>query len=107
MSDWSSDVCSSDLHRGRAPRDGLLGAAPRSGRVQVGVALLARLDLGPGRSGSLPAPHVRVLADLEGLVHLEEVPDLGSEVLGQAIEVRHPVVAGVDRKSTRLNSSHY
>src|SRR3546814_11613878 len=85
----------------------LSGAAPRSGRVQVGVALLARLDLGPGRSGSLPAPHVRVLADLEGLVHLEEVPDLGSEVLGQAIEVRHPVVAGVDRKSTRLNSSHY
>src|SRR3546814_5396562 len=104
ISDWSSDVCSSDLHHvGR-----IFGAA-----VDFGLPLLPAeaLDLGHGHAGDAE-PGQR----LAHLVELERFDD-SQDQLHDAPFCLWPDVAvqqacqmdwgrKEDRKSTRLNSSH-
>src|SRR3546814_8965213 len=90
ISDWSSDVCSSDLHlvleersiEDLAHNHGLFGVAGPSARAP-GVEVAGRI-LGLRRHGLL-----RVMLVEEGRI-----------VLGR----RFAII--LDRKSTRLNSSH-
>src|SRR3546814_3404654 len=122
ISDWSSDVCSSDLRRqleklGVEVRTGtpvnaidadgvLLGDEPIAARTVLwaaGVAAskLARaLDVPLDRAGRVP-----VEADLSvpGMPEVFVAGDLASvQQDGKPV----PGVAPADRKSTRLNSSH-
>src|SRR3546814_6050549 len=108
ISDWSSDVCSSDLDlcRSRSAEDGGRARAPalpvsvggRSGLVHLEQLALAPLDGFLGR-GALQCLGVHV----------------GDDVLRQhlgGLRTGRPGIAGDapetpgDRKSTRLNSSH-
>src|SRR3546814_6385741 len=85
ISDWSSDVCSSDLHAGHHRGDG---------HVRGGDARTAEAVEGDAAGGD-------VVAGVEG-GHAPEVAALGADLHARA---PHHVVE--DRKSTRLNSSHY
>src|SRR3546814_7502381 len=95
ISDWSSDVCSSDLLTGGAvdywtPDAANVGAA---GQTLNGlVSTLVPLAVGAGN----PIP-------LLGTVAL----DTPTELLNQGAPLGAALgVGGIDRKSTRLNSRH-
>src|SRR3546814_5480265 len=101
ISDWSSDVCSSDLEIGQQaeeprPLDGLGEDALLLGRHRGDAA---RHDLAALGNEALQQLHVLVVdlrrvgaGERAGLAAAEERPPAG--------------LAAVDRKSTRLNSSH-
>src|SRR3546814_9221667 len=104
ISDWSSDVCSSDLEE--LVRDGDLRGAKRVAQSMAGMAKsLARdaqlesvLD---GRSRELGLEISRDMArslsrDLANSIPSDQIRDLGRDM----------GIGGEDRKSTRLNSSH-
>src|SRR3546814_4809489 len=120
ISDWSSDVCSSDLIGGQTYAD-----IPRPASV-VGAALEAA-SFHPGRSA---LNHLRVLAPLAGvadqrcrdvLEHVGLGPVGDRQVGGFSMGMRQRlglattllgdpgvlVLDEPDRTSTRLNSSHY
>src|SRR3546814_7785524 len=119
ISDWSSDVCSSDLlvigtavyaayihpdpHRDRVARWFLLG-----GGVALPVAVLtALLVYGLLLMGSLRSEGEGLRLAVTGEQWWWRVsysPEGGGDVVHSANEIRLP--AGRDRKSTRLNSSH-
>src|SRR3546814_9991478 len=91
ISDWSSDVCSSDLHLGG---DGRTGELRRGGEHGVAVDEHDRSELDD-------------VVDL--LAELLDVEDLaGLDLLLLATGLDHCVHGALpgDRKSTRLNSSH-
>src|SRR3546814_3127917 len=94
ISDWSSDVCSSDLGKMSTHRDAIreLGGPHKvaSGLSEVGV----RVKLGTVRAwswrGNIPSkywPHIQTLARAKG-------------------KPTTITTLAEDRKSTRLNSSH-
>src|SRR3546814_4415331 len=93
ISDWSSDVCSSDLAR---PLDDLdLLDVEDVARLRTGVA--DAVDIGAG--GRIVAADERPVADRRAaLAGTEADARRGAIHLGQR--------GGTDRKSTRLNSSH-
>src|SRR3546814_5456376 len=104
ISDWSSDVCSSDLQRGddlfREPRRAVLPDMP------VARDAGGRLS-GPGLECKASASEVVTIV-IEIGDHFEEVADddgspgrIGTKVPGIGIDQ-----CLIDRKSTRLNSSH-
>src|SRR3546814_5786518 len=103
ISDWSSDVCSSDLLDGGRLDAGLLA-----------VALFLEFDLvGMGfRPANIHSQQHRGLVLAFGAagagMHLEEgIVGIGL-ARQQAFQPRlGDLVAQADRKSTRLNSSHY
>src|SRR3546814_7241422 len=105
ISDWSSDVCSSDLRRGsrRAGADPRLLAADR--REALHQAVAAR---------DAAQPHLLRRDGHGDLLRLRERhPDAPQQPSGvRADPPDEPAVADVgpvrreDRKSTRLNSSH-
>src|SRR3546814_1251566 len=108
ISDWSSDVCSSDLDPGVA-----WGTGERDQPV-----LGKRLDLGPER-GEMDAAIDRERGDAAGprLLREQRPSPLEGELRETAarIDAHQPGCAGgdarlgvehPDRKSTRLNSSH-
>src|SRR3546814_8072203 len=96
ISDWSSDVCSSDLDRDRVVE---VGQHPLDRRFPLGDDLVGAIefeqpdgseswrDVNVGRLAGESGPRDAVLNDAEGRDHYAE----------------H---GGVDRKSTRMNSSH-
>src|SRR3546814_5460793 len=102
ISDWSSDVCSSDLGIGRPRCVGLIETCEESGsfdllpyvdalRARMGnVALVVCLDSGAGNYDQL-----WMTTSLRGLV----AGTLEVRVLDEGVH-------SGDRKSTRLNSSH-
>src|SRR3546814_6302939 len=118
ISDWSSDVCSSDLICGHQPG----GQEPPEGDEQLArqsddgdaphpAALVADPGLEPAAEravrlmaqpqpgeldGDLPGPPVAGLADPLLMVDPTAAPGRGGQ----------PEIAAQDRKSTRLNSSH-
>src|SRR3546814_9669876 len=106
ISDWSSDVCSSDLQprkRARILPGGLCEDHCRIGR-QIAVRGVARrlhrdiAEIQPGRK--------RAFA-LKRLEYIEQMPAIGVEKRRQcAAQSRRSRKSGEDRKSTRLNSSH-
>src|SRR3546814_2872905 len=107
ISDWSSDVCSSELlvdrpdaEKGRDWRQALASFIAETDRA---------LDLFSGFM-----PEVRALDDGETLTflhgtistrrHVVAVPE--TPMYLDAILTDTPLTGGLDRKSTRLNSSH-
>src|SRR3546814_3330841 len=104
ISDWSSDVCSSDLverDRLRQRDDAELG------RRIIGLADIADQAAGRGEVDEA----ARLLLAKIGRRGLRDVEDAGQIDLDDALPVliAHLVpdrVAQEDRKSTRLNSSH-
>src|SRR3546814_4022256 len=107
ISDWSSDVCSSDLpSAGKAeettetPTDSLAMTAEAIRKAAIGVEAVQPGGLGSeilaqGTVAATPAGEAIVTARAGGAV---------TQVLKR---LGDPVRAGEDRKSTRLNSSHY
>src|SRR3546814_3675977 len=106
LSDGSSDVCSSDLAhekgRARASRDerfeemSLLLLAPHL-REQIHIALVGRHRVDRDRTQRREA---RFLEDGRRIA-LAEMASVGANMRRE-----HPRLARLDRKSTRLNSSH-
>src|SRR3546814_8593512 len=102
ISDWSSDVCSSDL-----PGADLVAL------TKVGKLDEARQFLGRDRRRILRHPGRHHVAEEVGPAVMHQV-DLGALPRYEHIEIVHPLalpsglqpVSPVDRKSTRLNSSH-
>src|SRR3546814_10300702 len=120
ISDWSSDVCSSDLVVGDAEvgKQGVVlehqpdragfrrPLPPLAGHhlaVDDDAALLKRLQAGgdPQRSGLAAAGRPEQADDLAALQAEAQVIDRPQIAEGMA-----DVLEGKDRKSTRLNSSH-
>src|SRR3546814_5080287 len=119
ISDWSSDVCSSDLYI--CDRDGrvvdynkaaaeLWGRAPE--RSDPGVRFCGSHRLLSLRGETIPhdaCPMAQALATGEALRDEEiliERPD-GSRLVALASNEQVREAEGRDRQSTRLNSSHY
>src|SRR3546814_9241657 len=118
ISDWSSDVCSSDLHLPFTPAvPASATASPRCVLVDERIGTLI-----PFRAGIVIAQHRGGLARLFGDAQREigfdqPVQRLGHMACG-VVFLRHLAVADdcrkilagplieTDRKSTRLNSSH-
>src|SRR5256885_10629579 len=82
--DWSSDVCSSDLHARLANGVHARIAGLGAGDVLVGELADQALGIGPGL--------------LVGLAHDDVQPHAQADLAA--------LLRGADRKSTRLNSSH-
>src|SRR3546814_1258041 len=99
MSDWSSDVCSSDLvYQGRVP-------------VGLGSGLAGTINLHTRRELAAPVVYAATLGSF-GQRQLDVGAQLGEHVQlalgGQAADNDFHIVNTFkpDRKSTRLNSSH-
>src|SRR3546814_7353161 len=102
ISDWSSDVCSSDLIEFRAGRFSIAGTDRSIGIMEIAERLRAGAELPDDVPHSLNVKHVHAGAPsaFPNGCHVAEVevdPDTG------VVEV---VRYHIDRKSTRLNSSH-
>src|SRR3546814_4505128 len=116
ISDWSSDVCSSDLHK----RCGTVtGGHDRSAAVTTGPDRSAAVRNGRRRPQTVRAdrPWSAVAGDGLGLVDGQDMVDLHAVAGQRAMRVfdigeieaeagRRAAVEIGDRKSTRLNSSH-
>src|SRR3546814_7049848 len=113
ISDWSSDVCSSDLcgalHRKRPG----IGGAPAIGAVLHSITDEEAIGgAGRGRSdGSVTSGKTigfiiaTIFIDAIGFgIIMPVLPQLVME-LGR-LDLPHAIEVGADRKSTRLNSSH-
>src|SRR3546814_4902048 len=100
ISDWSSDVCSSDLHAAAGPgvkaEVVVAGRQPAHGR-EMSAAEAQRIDrCFPPLARTVDGEHVA--AGIAGVAD-----QLGEHALAGEVE---RVGAVLDRKSTRLNSSH-
>src|SRR3546814_7252069 len=115
ISDWSSDVCSSDRFAGL-----LLGPLGFRTAVSRGLVYgMSRVFLGDRVADQLsvpdgPAKHVLRVARpglrlldraRHGLLGAERLTAAGYAARDEAL-VRMKAEQGIDRKSTRLNSSH-
>src|SRR3546814_4976277 len=93
ISDWSSDVCSSDLIERRQA----LGQHAVQGEAGIGRRLLHEGAAGVHHVGDVDSLLVQLHAPRLDLREVEDVADDRQQMAGAAAE---------DRKSTRLNSSH-
>src|SRR3546814_8142876 len=101
ISDWSSDVCSSDLLKFEFVGVGVERHAQRfqPGDKPAAVVAEAAQCRGADRIAGL---HLQIAEHRIGAV-----VDIGAALLfGAAAAVDDATTAGGDRKSTRLNSSH-
>src|SRR3546814_7930096 len=108
ISDWSSDVCSSDLDDPSLPRRdaGLVHRCTRAGqRVHQGRAPAARDAMGAGGAGHLSGRAGHVDRDLATQAVGGDRPSVWRH--GDFRLVVMDVAEYTDRKSTLLNSSHY
>src|SRR3546814_7608719 len=126
ISDWSSDVCSSDLPRPRGVRLRLALEELGPVFIKFGQALSTRPDLVPAdiaielaglqdRVPPFPAAQARQIIEAElgkpidaVFAEFDDVP-MASASVAQVHSARLRVAAEqetLDRKSTRLNSSH-
>src|SRR3546814_3904895 len=98
ISDWSSDVCSSDLLAGRLGERGF--------QIVYSVVAIATLILVvQAWRGMPPEPPLWVVGD--GLWMLASLIVLFASILFMGSLIGNPALpAPQDRKSTRLNSSH-
>src|SRR3546814_6573269 len=115
ISDWSSDVCSSDLRRHRR----LSGGDQRSSRRAVAARHPPRRHAGDAREGMargagcappggrrMSGPEEKVLAE-KSLAELLGQDEAGAEdILAVLRLIAERAGKIIDRKSTRLNSSH-
>src|SRR3546814_4483287 len=104
ISDWSSDVCSSDLQGGAAARHQYaeIGNAPRIGIAHGEADAVAALDAETVDQSrrDLPRRHIDLF---------ERQPLVAFDQEGRIAVLRGEkgdIIREVDWKSTRLNSSH-
>src|SRR3546814_5148056 len=96
ISDWSSDVCSSDLE-GRGELDRAFGALLMALRLELVAGIFAR-----GRhAGEAGEPAGAAEAELDHRLELVDVDPADPAAIPARLDRRLE-----DRKSTRLNSSH-
>src|SRR3546814_1866752 len=101
ISDWSSDVCSSDLLRGVAVFGGLLGHGMH---LALKVASVEERGVCDQNSGRECAPHRYTVSPATPLRQAAAASGLRG---GEALRLKPPQTGTAgDRKSTRLNSSH-
>src|SRR3546814_7796180 len=105
ISDWSSDVCSSDLDVRRSEIRGVVGGSG------TGKSVLMRSILGLRRpnAGSIDVLGVDARADdADSRLHIERNTGVLFQdgALFSSLTVGENVQVPLDRKSTRLNSSH-
>src|SRR3546814_9405141 len=99
ISDWSSDVCSSDLHV--AILDD--GGADRDGGVHVAVPA----EVADGAAVDATLDRLDLVDDFHRADFRRAGQGAGGERRGQRVQrVETFLQAAGDRKSTRLNSSH-
>src|SRR3546814_8024414 len=104
ISDWSSDVCSSDLHaagRSRGSRDRPKGGPRRMGqrRGREGPSTLREV-----RGFGIASDAQRYGVMLEKTVPVSFLRTRGIDLPATGIPISYQLTQ--DRKSTRLNSSH-
>src|SRR3546814_5705809 len=98
ISDWSSDVCSSDLIIGGS------GPAPVAG---IAIPDHPDIDRGAGRDlGRIAAIEVELELSRQRIVGHRRSPDAGVKPAYMGKRQRRLQRDFLDRKSTRLNSSH-
>src|SRR3546814_7066069 len=113
-SDWSSDVCSSDLHS-FSPASARGGFAFPNGCLDIPRALAARpIDVivkhlveMPDAKLLIPDPQPLESVRMHALLHGRKVEGVLIEHLpDRFVAMLEALVFGADRQSTRLNSSH-
>src|SRR3546814_17955936 len=87
ISDWSSDVCSSDLATRLCP----VGEAPCRRADRLADSILRRVDLRPhgadGRGGRLAALHVELVHLVGDVLHLvDHAADLRTDAVDRELE---------------------
>src|SRR3546814_3057743 len=108
ISDWSSDVCSSDLRVAAAIEPAQPGDAERFEKGEVIIAEIgfeARVDRTGDRNMPPPRPGRGLPRHAVGAGDMEDVGGKFGDILAHPRRKgqRHAIL---DRKSTRLNSSH-
>src|SRR3546814_2277807 len=103
ISDWSSDVCSSDLTL--TDQRALQRAGP-SLRGRGEEADVAGGDHLAGSHSLHVQDVVRGTGEVVGQDEGQELLRLAGCLVGQRGDLRGPLAVALDRKSTRLNSSH-
>src|SRR3546814_7765215 len=108
ISDWSSDVCSSDLGSHRVPRGDASARVP-----DVLRDLGSKAGMGNGERNMLPRPFssVTLWERPKPRASAPSPAKAGGEAarlrtIGSRANERTPAVLAGDRKSTRLHSSH-
>src|SRR3546814_6848940 len=105
ISDWSSDVCSSDLHDNRAdPHRARAGATDALMALDLDLyrqKLLDRRAELQREDESVVADRAPVALDQESVGRLSRIDAMQVQAMALAQQRRRQ-----DRKSTRLNSSH-
>src|SRR3546814_1231821 len=99
ISDWSSDVCSSDLERVAAAGTGSLAAL----RLEQIAGFRALVDGSADHLSGLTAPDPATVR-IELTSPMSILPQLLASPVFGIVDVA--TMEAVDRKSTRLNSSH-
>src|SRR3546814_9277760 len=103
ISDWSSDVCSSDLSQARAADDLLFGAAV----VDQVLSGDQRQAAAAQTEAAVLDPAAVARHQAQDPVRTGSRPDArGDDWRRAARAAHHRLVPPADRKSTRLNSSH-
>src|SRR3546814_5615104 len=121
ISDWSSDVCSSDLSaqaelRALLPAGDGTKAGPLEGKTVVLTGTLSSMGrdeakekleaLGAKAAGSVSKKTSFLVAGEAAGSKLAKAEELGIEIWDEARLLAFLAEHGCDRKSTRLNSSH-
>src|SRR3546814_1004984 len=105
ISDWSSDVCSSDLGPGRviARNEGALPNF-RTTFLYGANAAIEGLDLAPMSVADVLTPEIlRIVIDVQHERQCKRAVERGEAVIPSK---KSGTLKNTDRKSTRLNSSH-
>src|SRR3546814_2793192 len=105
ISDWSSDVCSSDLPRTR-PADAIERARCRRGNIGVAPVQAAEGDVGDTDVGERQKLGFAVVGVEDGDPALDHRADADAPAFLDREAVEQAKGGRGDRKSTRLNSSH-
>src|SRR3546814_8367444 len=107
ISDWSSDVCSSDLSHAGEPGRQVLGLLEKVSVVFFGLVGMLMKFAPIGAFGAMAFTigryGVESLANLGLLIATFYLPSLFFVIVILGAVAR---LCGLDRKSTRLNSSH-
>src|SRR3546814_5597845 len=109
ISDWSSDVCSSDLYAGlQQLNDGSRNILTVEDPVEYAIEGVGQTQVNPKVGLTFAAGLRAILRQDPDVVMIGEIRDRETaEIAVQASLTGHLVLSTVqDRKSTRLNSSH-
>src|SRR3546814_4141532 len=108
ISDWSSDVCSSDLSDAKAKvalgRMYAAGAGVPINKIEAARLYIKAADGGLPQAGARPTEKYLLYIERDGVTREGARGQLyGSSIAASIRQTSVPL----DRKSTRLNSSHY